>query len=136
MRTTALLSFVAFAIAATVPAAGQAPIIDMHLHAFGFDEYGLPVPPNEVTGRSPTYHSDREAMEASFAAMRAAGFGDRIMFGSDQMVWPESIGLAVAGIDSASFLTAAQKRAIFYDNAARFLRLTDAEIRQDHSRSR
>ena len=52
---------------------GQAPIIDMHLHAFGFDEYGLPIPPNEITGRSPTYRSDREAKDATLAAMRAAG---------------------------------------------------------------
>lgn len=45
------------------------------------------------------------------------------MFGSDQMVWPESITLAVEGVDSAAFLTAEQKRAIFHDNAARFLKL-------------
>ena len=48
---------------------------------------------------------------------------DRLMFGSDQMVWPEAITLAVEGVDSAAFLTPAQKRAIFHDNAARFLGL-------------
>ena len=52
-----------------------------------------------------------------------AGFGERIMFGSDQMVWPDAIGRAVEGIESATFLTAQQKRDIFYNNAARFLRL-------------
>lgn len=52
-----------------------------------------------------------------------AGFGKRIMFGSDQMVWPETIGMAVAGISSATFLTAEQKRDIFYNNAARFFRV-------------
>jgi uncharacterized protein len=52
-----------------------------------------------------------------------AGLGKRIMFGSDQMLWPEAIGWAVEGIDSAGFLTAEQKRDIFYNNAARFLRL-------------
>lgn len=52
-----------------------------------------------------------------------AGFGKRLMFGSDQMVWPEAIGLAVEGIESADFLTEEQKRDIFYNNAARFLRL-------------
>ena len=71
MRASALLGLLALLSAS--PVVGQAPIIDMHLHAFGFDEYGLPIPPNEITGRSPTYRSDREAMEATLAAMRAAG---------------------------------------------------------------
>lgn len=55
-----------------------------------------------------------------------AGYGRRIMFGSDQMVWPDTIGPAVAAIASAAFLTPAQKRDILHDNAARFLRLPDA----------
>lgn len=56
-----------------------------------------------------------------------AGFSKRIMFGSDQMVWPEAIGMAVDGIQSATFLTAEQKRDIFYNNAAQFLRLDKQE---------
>ncbi len=52
-----------------------------------------------------------------------AGFEDRIMFGSDQMIWPEAIPIAVESIRSAPFLTEAQKRDILYNNAARFLRL-------------
>ena len=52
-----------------------------------------------------------------------AGFGDRLMFGSDQMVWPDAIGRAIEGIESAAFLTQQQKRNILYNNAARFLRL-------------
>ncbi len=63
-----------------------------------------------------------------------AGYGDRIMFGSDQMVWPGLIDAAVRSLDAASFLTAAQKRDIFYNNAARFLRLNDAEIARHHGR--
>jgi predicted TIM-barrel fold metal-dependent hydrolase len=52
-----------------------------------------------------------------------AGFGKRIMFGSDQMVWPDAIGVAVETIESATFLTKQQKRDIFYNNAAKFFRL-------------
>lgn len=52
-----------------------------------------------------------------------AGFEDRILFGSDQMIWPDAVGLAIEGVDSAPFLTTAQKRKIFHDNAARFLGL-------------
>jgi predicted TIM-barrel fold metal-dependent hydrolase len=54
-----------------------------------------------------------------------AGFGKRILFGSDQMIWPQTIGLAIETIDSADFLTGEQKRDIFYNNAVRFLRLAE-----------
>jgi predicted TIM-barrel fold metal-dependent hydrolase len=52
-----------------------------------------------------------------------AGFEKRIMFGSDQTIWPEAIRIAIEGVESADFLSAAQKRDIFYNNAARFLGL-------------
>lgn len=52
-----------------------------------------------------------------------AGFENRIMFGSDQMIWPEAIPMAIETIRSAPFLTEGQKRDILYNNAARFLRL-------------
>jgi uncharacterized protein len=61
-----------------------------------------------------------------------AGFGNRIMFGSDQMVWPPTIKVAVESIESADFLSEAQKRDIFYNNAARFLRLSDEQIAAHH----
>ena len=38
------------------------------------------------------------------------GLGKRIMFGSDEMAWPDAIGLAVEGVDSAAFLTPEQQR--------------------------
>lgn len=52
-----------------------------------------------------------------------AGLGKRLMFGSDQMRWPEKIGEAIDAIEQAPFLTKEQKRDILYHNAARFLRL-------------
>jgi uncharacterized protein len=63
-----------------------------------------------------------------------AGYGDRVMFGSDQMVWPGLIDVAVRSIQEAPFLTARQKRDILYHNAARFLRLSPAEIDRHHGR--
>jgi uncharacterized protein len=57
-----------------------------------------------------------------------AGFGKRVMFGSDQMVWPGVIEPAIAIIEEAPFLSPEQKRDIFYNNAARFLRLSKEEI--------
>jgi predicted TIM-barrel fold metal-dependent hydrolase len=52
-----------------------------------------------------------------------AGFAKRIMYGSDQMLWPETIGLGIEAIESAQFLTEEQKGDILCGNAARFLRL-------------
>lgn len=65
----------------------------------------------------------REEFYAYLRALIRAGFGRRLMFGSDQMFWPEGIGIAVRTVDEAPFLTPAQKRDIFYGNAARFYRL-------------
>lgn len=53
----------------------------------------------------------------------AAGLGKRLMFGSDQMRWPEMIEKGIGAIEEADFLTAEQKRDILYNNAARFLQL-------------
>ena len=61
-----------------------------------------------------------------------AGYGDRVMFGSDQIIWPGLIEAAVRSIDEAPFLSPEQKRDIFYNNAARFLRLTSEEIGAHH----
>ena len=54
-----------------------------------------------------------------------AGFGKRLMFGSDQMIWPDAVGMAIKGIEKADYLTNEQKRDIFYNNAVRFLRLEE-----------
>jgi len=61
-----------------------------------------------------------------------AGFGDRIMYGSD--VGLDTYGEGIRAIVDAEFLTEAQKRDILYNNAARFLRLTDDEISAHHRR--
>lgn len=63
-----------------------------------------------------------------------AGFGNRVMFGSDQMVWPGVIERAIGAIESAPFLSQTQKRDILYNNAARFLRFSEAEIAKHHGR--
>ena len=60
-------------------------------------------------------------------ALVEAGFGKRIMFGSDQMNWPDAIPVAIANIESAPFLSAEQKRDILYNNAVHFLRIDSLE---------
>jgi predicted TIM-barrel fold metal-dependent hydrolase len=56
------------------------------------------------------------------------------MWGSDQMVWPETIAVAIETIEKAPFLSEQQKRDIFYNNAARFLRLSAAEMQRHRAR--
>ncbi|MBY0492465.1 MAG: amidohydrolase family protein [Gemmatimonadaceae bacterium] len=79
-----------------------------------------------VEARPAFYRFLRELVEA--------GYGDRIMFGSDQMVWPGLIDAGVRSIEAAPFLSVQQKRDILYNNAARFLRLSPAVIAQHHGR--
>jgi len=62
-----------------------------------------------------------------------AGFEKRIMFGSDQMLWPGAIEMAVRTVKEVPFLTEQQKRDILYNNAARFLELPDSLVEQHHS---
>ena len=56
-------------------------------------------------------------------ALVDAGMGKRIMYGSDNMVWPQAIEISLRRIETAPYLTAVQKRDILNNNAARFLRL-------------
>ncbi len=67
----------------------------------------------------------REEFHEYLKDLIRAGFGKRLMFGSDQMVWPEAIGMAIEGIESAKFLSKEEKRDIFYNNAAQFLKLKE-----------
>jgi predicted TIM-barrel fold metal-dependent hydrolase len=60
-----------------------------------------------------------------------AGFGDRIMLGSDGQYWPESISLSVDFIKKANFLTDIEKKNILYFNAARFFNLSSKQIQID-----
>lgn len=53
----------------------------------------------------------------------AAGFGKRIMYGSDQMIWPDAIPLSIKNIEWAPFLNASQKEDLFYNNASAFFNI-------------
>lgn len=55
--------------------------------------------------------------------VKHAGYLDRVMFGSDQMVWPYAIEKSINFLNSLEFLTEQDKEDIFYANAARFLKL-------------
>lgn len=74
----------------------------------------------------------RPAFYRFLRAITEAGFGNRVMFGSDQMVWPGTIERGLQVIEDAPFLDDDEKRDILYNNAARFLRLTDEVIAKHH----
>ena len=52
-----------------------------------------------------------------------AGYLNRVMFGSDQMIWPGAIEQSILFLNSLTFLTKQDKEDILYNNAAKFLRL-------------
>lgn len=54
---------------------------------------------------------------------KQAGYLNRVMFGSDQMMWPYAIEKSINFLNSLDFLTEKDKEDIFYNNAARFLKL-------------
>jgi hypothetical protein len=58
-----------------------------------------------------------------------AGFEDRVMFGTDQLIWPKLMATSISVIQNADYLTPQQKRDILYNNAARFLRLDEQKTK-------
>jgi hypothetical protein len=78
------------------------------------------------------YTQPRDAFYRYLRGIVEAGFIERVMFGSDQMVWPGVIERAVGVIQEAPFLSETDKRAILYHNAARFLRLSAEDIARHH----
>jgi predicted TIM-barrel fold metal-dependent hydrolase len=81
-----------------------------------------------------TWPYPREFFYAQLRKFIDAGFGKRILFGSDQMLWPELIEISIEIIEQAPFLSEEQKRDILYNNAARFLRLSKGEIARHHGK--
>ncbi len=79
-----------------------------------------------------TWMFKREAFLEHFERLILAGLAKRIMFGSDQVIWPESINVAIETIQSVEFLSPQQRADIFYGNAARFLRLSEEQIAAHH----
>lgn len=58
-----------------------------------------------------------------------AGFGKRIMYGTDLMVWPKLLETSIGVIENANYLSSDQKRDIFFNNAVRFFRLDETKYK-------
>ena len=71
-----------------------------------------------------------EAHETELKRLIDAGFGDRIMFGSDT----RPAAPILRRLERITWLTPKQRSAVLYDNAARFLRLDPQTIARHHRR--
>jgi predicted TIM-barrel fold metal-dependent hydrolase len=58
-----------------------------------------------------------------------AGFAKRILYGTDHMIWPELIETSIGVIENANYLSAEQKRDIFFNNAVRFFKLDESKFK-------
>lgn len=95
------------------------PMLDSMIHLL----YAYPQVNVDVSAIS--WALPRREFHRYLKALVDAGFEKRIMFGSDQMQWPEAIELSIEAILAADFLDAEQREAIFYSNAVEFLRLSE-----------
>ena len=58
-----------------------------------------------------------------------AGFGKRIMYGSDMVVGPKLLETSLGVIENANYLSFEQKRDILFNNAVRFFRLDESKFK-------
>ncbi len=65
----------------------------------------------------------RADYDAFLERMVRAGLAKRIMYGTDQMIWPGMIDRSVELVEETTVLTPGQKRDFLYNNAVRFFRL-------------
>jgi len=79
-----------------------------------------------------TWALPKKVYYSALKELMDAGFGKRIMFGTDQMIWPEAIDIAVQTVRNTPFLSEEEKRDILYNNAARFLELDEETIAKHH----
>ncbi|MCF7569473.1 amidohydrolase family protein [Sabulilitoribacter arenilitoris] len=79
-----------------------------------------------------TWALPKKAFYSALKQLIDAGFGKRIMFGTDQMLWPKAVSIAVKTVNDTPFLSDDEKRDILYNNAARFLELSEKTISLHH----
>jgi predicted TIM-barrel fold metal-dependent hydrolase len=57
-----------------------------------------------------------------------AGFGKRILYGTDFILWPRMIETSMGVIEHAQYLSEDQKRDILFNNAVRFFRMDKSQF--------
>ena len=70
-----------------------------------------------------------EEIHAYIKRLVQAGFGKRILYGTDLLVWPKLLETSIGVIENANYLSFDQKRDIFFNNAVRFFRLDESKFK-------
>ena len=70
-----------------------------------------------------------EEIHAYIRRLVQAGFGKRILYGTDLFVYPKLIETSIGVIESANYLSFEQKRDILFNNAVRFFRLDESKFK-------
>lgn len=70
-----------------------------------------------------------EEIHAYLKRLIQAGFGKRILYGTDLLIWPELLETSIGVIENANYLSEDQKRDIFFNNAVRFFRLDEEQFK-------
>ena len=71
------------------------------------------------------WYLPRKEFQQYLKRLVEACFCSRNIFGYYQTTWPQMIEVAIESINSAEFLSPRQKPDVRYNNAARFLRLSE-----------
>lgn len=69
-----------------------------------------------------------EEIHACIKRLVQAGFGKRIMYGTDFMIWPRLFETSISVIENAQYLSEDQKRDILFNNAVRFFRMDESQF--------
>jgi len=69
-----------------------------------------------------------EEIHAYLKRLVQAGFGKRILYGTDLLVWPGLLKTSIDVIQNANYLSEDQKRDILFNNAVRFFNLNAADF--------
>jgi predicted TIM-barrel fold metal-dependent hydrolase len=69
-----------------------------------------------------------EEIHAYLQRLVQAGFGKRILYGTDLLVWPGLLKTSIDVIQNANYLSEDQKRDILFHNAIRFFNLNEADF--------
>jgi hypothetical protein len=93
------------------------PMIDELIALMGANAYVY----CDISGMIWSYPLDE--IHAYIKRIVQAGFGKRIMYGTDFMMWPKLFETSIGVIENAQYLSFDQKRDILFNNAVRFFRL-------------
>ena len=70
-----------------------------------------------------------EEVHACLKRLVQAGFGKRILYGTDLLIWPKLLETSIGVIENANYLSEEQKRDIFFNNAVRFFNLDENDFK-------